>query len=192
MLVLVVVLFVVCVMVFKLLEGIYIDIFMSSVQQGGVGGICVCWGGEIIKIELGLQEICFYLLLCLFDVQVCLCFVCSDDDKQQGCFVVCCVGFYDLEVFICGCELIVIGMLYGIVLQKVGDFDYVYLCVEVDVVYLWLCCFVVVNYLLGFYDFFWGLGWGLWGLGYWGDLYWCQLCIIVVLWLVLFLLLLKQ
>jgi len=57
--------------------------------------------------------------------------------------------------------------------QKVGEYDYAYPRVEADVVYLWPKRPVIVNYPPGFYDPFWGPGfgpyWGGWGgPGYWG------------------------
>lgn len=169
-----------CATVPKPLEGTYTDISTSSAQQGGAGGTRVRWGGEIIKTEPGPQETCFYLLSRPLDAQARPRSGRSDDDKQQGRFVACRAGFYDPEVFTRGRELTVTGTLHGIVSQKVGDFDYAYPRVEADVVYLWPRRPAVVNYPPGFYDPFWGPGWGPWGPGYWGDPYWRQPRIIVV------------
>ena len=169
-----------CATVPKPLEGNYADVSTLGAQQGGAGGTHVRWGGEIIKTEPGPQETCFYLLARPLDSQARPRSV-GEDDKQQGRFVACRAGFYDPEVFTRGRELTVTGTLHGIVSRKVGDYDYAYPRVEADVVYLWPRRPRVVNYPPGFYDPFWGPGWGPWGPGYWGGYpYWRQPRVIVV------------
>jgi len=170
-----------CATVPQPLVGNYTDVSTLSAQQGGAGGTRVRWGGEIVRTEPGPQETCFYLLARPLDSQA-RPQAGNGDDQQQGRFVACHAGFYDPEVFTRGRELTVTGTLHGIVSRKVGDYDYAYPRVEADVVYLWPRRPVVVNYPPGFYDPFWGPGWGPWGPGWgWGGYpYWHQPRVIVV------------
>jgi outer membrane lipoprotein len=141
----------------------------------------VRWGGEIIKTEPGPQQTCFYLLSRPLDDQARP--KAGVEGVTQGRFVACRNGFYDPEVFTRGRELTVTGTLHGIVSQKVGDFDYAYPRVEADVVYLWPKRVAPRPYYgPGFYDPFWGPGFGrYYGPGYgWGYPYWNQPRVIIV------------
>lgn len=51
------------------------------------------------------------MILCLFNVSGCLNIILFD--VSDGCFIVCCVGFYDLVVFEFGCDVIFIGKIDG-------------------------------------------------------------------------------
>lgn len=151
-----------CATIPKPLEGTYTDVSTSSAQQGGAGGNRVRWGGEIIKTEPGPQQTCFYLLSRPLDSQARP--KTGNTGENLGRFVACRNGFYDPEVFVRGRELTVTGTLHGTVSQKVGDFDYAYPRVEADVVYLWPKRPVISAYPPGYYDPFWGPGFG----PYWG------------------------
>lgn len=165
-----------CATVPQPLQGTYTDVSTRSAQQGGAGGTKVRWGGEIIKTEPGEQETCFYLLSRQLDSQARP--KSGDSGENQGRFVACRQGFYDPEVFVRGREVTVTGTLHGTVSQKVGDYDYAYPRVEADVVYLWPKR-VAVRYPPGYYDPFWGPGFGpYWGP--WGDPFWYQPRVIVV------------
>ena len=59
-----------------------------------------------------------------------------------------------------GRELTVVGTLHGTLSQKVGDYDYTYPRVEADAVYLWPKRVPMQRYSPGFYDPFWGPGFG--------------------------------
>jgi len=162
-----------CATIPKPLEGAYTDVSPTSAQQGGAGGTRVRWGGEIIKTEPGPQQTCFYLLSRPLDNEARP--QAGNAGENQGRFIACREGFYDPEVFTRGRELTVTGTLHGTVSQKVGEFDYAYPRVEADVVYLWPKRPIYVNtpYPPGFYDPFWGPGFGPywgggWGPGYWG------------------------
>jgi outer membrane lipoprotein len=156
------------------LQGSYANVTTMAAQQGGAGGTQVRWGGEIIKTEPGPQETCFYVLSRPLDNQARP--KLGTSGQSQGRFVACHPGFYDPEVFTRGRELTVTGTLHGTVSQKVGEYEYAYPRVEANVVYLWPKRPVYVNtpYPPGFYDPFWGPGWGPWGYGgygypgYWG------------------------
>lgn len=166
-----------CATVPQPLQGTYTDLSTSSAQQGGAGGTKVRWGGEIIKTEPGPQETCFYLLSRPLDSQARP--KAGSNGDNQGRFVACRQGFYDPEVFTRGREVTVTGTLQGTVSQKVGQYDYAYPRVQANVVYLWPKRPVVVNYPPGFYDPFWGPGFGpYWGP--WGDPYWNRPRVIVV------------
>jgi outer membrane lipoprotein len=154
-----------CATIPKPLEGNFAPVTTAGAQQGGAGGTKVRWGGEIIKTEPGPQETCFYILSKTLDSQA---RPTGDKADNQGRFVACREGFYDPEVFTRGREISVTGTIHGTVSQKVGDFDYAYPRVEADVVYLWPKR-VVYNYPPGYYDPFWGPGFGpYWGGPYWG------------------------
>lgn len=158
-----------CVTIPKPLEGTYTDISTVSAQQGAADSQRVRWGGEIIKTEPGPQQTCFYLLSRPLDSQARP--RSGNNGENQGRFVACRNGFYDPEVFVRGREMTVTGTLQGTVSQKVGEFDYAYPRVEADVVYLWPKRPVHVNYPSGFYDPFWGPGFGPGYYG-WGNPYW--------------------
>jgi outer membrane lipoprotein len=153
-----------CATIPKPLEGNFAPVTTASAQQGGAGGTKVRWGGEIIKTEPGPQETCFYVLAQNLDSQA---RPTGDKNDNQGRFVACREGFYDPEVFTRGREISVTGTIHGTVSQKVGDFDYAYPRVEADVVYLWPKR-VVYNYPPGYYDPFWGPGFGPYWGGPWG------------------------
>ena len=164
-----------CATIPKPLEGNYANLSTAAAQQGGAGGTRVRWGGEIIKTEPGPQQTCFYLLSRPLDSQARP--QAGSAGDNQGRFVACRDGFYDPEVFTRGRELTVTGTLHGTLSQKVGDYDYAYPRVEADVVYLWPKRVPVVRYPPGYYDPFWGRGWGPgfygpWGYPYWGYPYW--------------------
>ena len=150
------------------LAGNYTNVTTSSAQQGGAGGTRVRWGGEIIKTEPGPQQTCFYLLSRPLDSQARP--ETGNSGENQGRFVACRNGFYDPEVFVRGREVTVTGTLHGTVSQKVGDYDYAYPRLEADVVYLWPKRVPINRYPPGFYDPFWGPGFGP-SYGF-GDPYW--------------------
>jgi outer membrane lipoprotein len=155
------------------LAGNYANVSTVSVQQGAAGGgTRVRWGGEIIKTEPGQQETCFYLLSRPLDSEA-RPERGSSGAENQGRFVACRAGFYDPEVFTRGRELTVTGTLQGTVSRKVGDYDYAYPRVQADVVYLWPKRSVYEAYPPGYYDPFWGPGFGpYWGWGGpWGGYY---------------------
>ncbi|MFC5743458.1 Slp family lipoprotein [Dyella tabacisoli] len=165
-----------CVTIPQPLQGTYTDITSTAAQQGGAGGAKVRWGGEIIKTEPGQQETCFYLLSRPLDSEARP--TSGNTAENQGRFVACRSGFYDPEVFARGREVTITGTLHGTVSQKVGEYDYAYPRVEADVVYLWPKR-VAVRYPQGYYDPFWGPGFGpYWGP--WGDPFWYQPRVIVV------------
>ena len=169
-----------CATVPKPLEGTFNDVSTANAQQGGAPGAKVRWGGEIIKTEPGPQQTCFFVLSEPLDSQARP--TGGRDGQTQGRFVACRDGFYDPEVFTRGREITVTGTVHGAVSQKVGDFDYAYPRVEADVVYLWPKQ-VAYRYPPGYYDPFWGPGfgpygyggyggWGPWGYGGYGGGYW--------------------
>ena len=163
------------------LQGTYSDVSTASAQQGGAGGAKVRWGGEIIKTEPGPQQTCFYLLSRPLDKQARP--ESGTSGATEGRFVACHDGFYDPEVFTRGRELTVTGTLHGTVTKKVGEYDYAYPRVEADMVYLWPKRPLTVRYPPGYYDPFWGPGWGpYWGPGWgpWGDPFWNRPRVIVV------------
>lgn len=166
------------------LQGTYSNVTTASAQQGGAGGTHVRWGGEIIKTEPGPQQTCFYLLSRPLDDQARP--RAGVEGENQGRFVACRNGFYDPEVFVRGRELTITGTLHGTVSQKVGEFDYAYPRVEADVVYLWPKRAMLQRYPPGFYDPFWGPGFGrgyyggYGGYGGWGNPYWNQPRVIIV------------
>jgi len=171
-----------CATVPQPLQGNYANVTTTAAQQGGAGGTQVRWGGEIIKTEPGPQQTCFYLLSRPLDQQARP--KAGTDGDSQGRFVACREGFYDPEVFTRGREMTVTGTLHGTVSQKVGEFDYAYPRVEADVVYLWPKRQLVQRayYGPGFYDPFWGPGYGprYYGYGGWGNPYWRPPHVIVV------------
>lgn len=167
-----------CVTIPQPLQGTYTDISSASAQQGGAGGERVRWGGEIIKTEPGEQETCFYLLSRPLDAQARP--KTGTSGESDGRFVACRAGFYDPEVFARSRELTVTGTLHGTVSQKVGDYTYAYPRVEADVVYLWPKRVPVVRYPPGYYDPFWGPGFGPGYYGGWGYPYWHQPRVIIV------------
>ncbi len=154
------------------LQGNYTSVSTAAAQQGGAGGTQVRWGGEIIKTEPGQQQTCFYLLARPLDSQARP--QSSSAGENEGRFVACRAGFYDPEVFVRGREVTVTGTLHGTVTEKVGDYDYAYPRVEASVVYLWPKRQRYANYPAGYYDPFWGPGFGPgyynnpWGYPYWG------------------------
>lgn len=153
------------------LQGNYANVTTLAAQQGGAGGTQVRWGGEIIKTKPGPQETCFYILARPLDHQARP--ELGNSGENMGRFVACHPGFYDPEVFTRGRELTVTGTLQGTVTHKVGDYEYAYPRVEANVIYLWPKRPVYVDspyyYPPGFYDPFWGPGWGGWGYPYyWG------------------------
>lgn len=152
-----------CASIPKPLAGDYATVTSNEARGGGAGGTQVRWGGEIIKTEPGPQQTCFYLLSRPLDRQARP--KIGNSGENLGRFVACRDGFYDPEVFVRGRELTVTGTLHGTVSQKVGDFDYAYPRVEANVVYLWPKRPVAVNYPPGYYDPFWGPGFGP---GYYG------------------------
>jgi outer membrane lipoprotein len=156
-----------CATVPKPLEGTFNEVSTSGAQQGSASGAKVRWGGEIIKTEPGPQQTCFFVLSESLDSQA---RPKGGDNQSQGRFVACRDGFYDPEVFTRGREITVTGTVHGAVSQKVGDFDYAYPRVEADVVYLWPKPIPYARYPGGFYDPFWGPGFGPYGYGYgpWG------------------------
>ena len=160
------------------LVGNYANVSTAAAQQGGAGGTHVRWGGEIIKTEPGPQQTCFYLMSRPLDAQARP--MAGSAGESQGRFVACRNGFYDPEVFTRGRELTVTGTLHGTVSQKVGEYDYAYPRVEADVVYLWPKRPVAVPYPPGFYDPFWGPGFGPSYYGGWGNPYWNQPRVIIV------------
>ena len=167
-----------CATIPKPLEGNFANLSTAAAQQGGAGGTRVRWGGEIIKTEPGPQQTCFYLLSRPLDSQARP--VAGSAGDNQGRFVACRNGFYDPEVFTRGREMTVTGTLHGTVSQKIGDYDYAYPRVVADVVYLWPKRVPVVSYPPGFYDPFWGPGWGPGFYGPWGYPYWGGPNVIVV------------
>ena len=160
-----------CATVPQPLTGTYSNITTLNAQQGGAGGSRVRWGGEIIKTEPGAQETCFYLLARPLDDEARP--TSGNSNEGQGRFVACRAGFYDPEVFSRGREMTVTGTVRGTVSQKVGDYDYAYPRVQADVVYLWPKRSVYDAYPPGYYDPFWGPGFGpYWGWGGpWGGYY---------------------
>jgi Starvation-inducible outer membrane lipoprotein len=160
------------------LTGNYANVSTASAQQGGASGTRVRWGGEIIKTEPGPQQTCFYLLSRPLDSQARP--ESGNAGENQGRFVACRTGFYDPEVFTRGRELTVTGTLHGTVSEKVGDYDYAYPRVEADVVYLWPKHRPMDAYPPGYYDPFWGPGWGPGYYGPWGGPYWGGPRVIVV------------
>ncbi|OOG55834.1 hypothetical protein B0E47_08205 [Rhodanobacter sp. B05] len=154
------------------LQGNYASVSTTGAQDGGAGGTQVRWGGEIIKTEPGPQETCFYVLSRPLDSQARP--TSGNAGENAGRFVACHTGFYDPEVFTRGRELTVTGTLHGTVSRKVGDYDYAYPRVEANVVYLWPKRQRYDAYPPGYYDPFWGPGFGPywggpWGYGgYWG------------------------
>ncbi|HUH32288.1 MAG TPA: Slp family lipoprotein [Rhodanobacter sp.] len=160
------------------LQGTYTNVSTSGAQQGGAGGEHVRWGGEIIKTEPGAQQTCFYLLSRPLDKQARP--LTGTSGESDGRFVACRAGFYDPEVFVRGRELTVTGTLHGTVSQKVGDYDYAYPRVEADIVYLWPKRVPVTRYPAGYYDPFWGAGFGPYWGGPWGYPYWNAPRVIVV------------
>ncbi|MFC5525461.1 Slp family lipoprotein [Rhodanobacter ginsengisoli] len=170
-----------CATIPKPLEGTYTDVSTTSAQQGGAGGTHVRWGGEIIRTEPGQQQTCFYILARPLDSQARP--RVGTAGETDGRFVACRAGFYDPEVFTRGRELTVTGTLHGTVTEKVGEYDYAYPRVEADVVYLWPTRPIRVDYPPGFYDPFWGPGFGpgYYGYGPWGySPYWGRPRVIVV------------
>ncbi len=174
-----------CATVPQPLQGQFNDVSTSGAQQGGAPGAKVRWGGEIIKTEPCPQQTCFFVLSEPLDNEA---RPTASKSDSQGRFVACRDGFYDPEVFTRGREITVTGTLHGAVSQKVGDFDYAYPRVEADVVYLWPKRVPVqYNYGPGFYDPFWGPGfgpgwggYGYGGYGPWGDPYWYRPRTIIV------------
>jgi outer membrane lipoprotein len=160
------------------LQGTYANVATTGAPQDGAGGARVRWGGEIIKTEPGQQQTCFYLLSRPLDSQARP--QSGTAGENQGRFVACRDGFYDPEVFTRGRELTVTGTLHGTVSQKVGEFDYAYPRVEADVVYLWPKRVAMTAYPPGYYDPFWGPGWGPGYYGPWGGPYWGAPRVIVV------------
>ncbi|MEO8746644.1 MAG: Slp family lipoprotein [Rhodanobacter sp.] len=166
------------------LQGTYVSVPLASAQQGGEGGQRVRWGGEIIQTEPGPNQTCFYLLARPLDEQARP--KLGDAGDSQGRFVACHAGFYDPEVFVRGREMTVTGTLHGIVTKKVGDFDYAYPRIEADIIYLWPKRVSMGTYPAGFYDPFWGPGFGPGYYGYggyyggWGNPYWGQPRVIIV------------
>lgn len=154
-----------CATVPQPLTGTYSNITTLNAQQGGAGGEHVRWGGEIIKTEPGAQETCFYLLARPLDDQARP--TPGNANQGQGRFVACRAGFYDPEVFSRGRELTVTGTVHGTVSQKVGDYDYAYPRIEADVVYLWPKRQYGNGYP-GYYNPYWGPGFGPWGDPFWG------------------------
>ncbi|MEO9077957.1 MAG: Slp family lipoprotein [Rhodanobacter sp.] len=159
-----------CATIPKPLEGNYASVSTASAQQGGAGGTQVRWGGEIIKTEPGPQQTCFYLLSRPLDSQARP--QSGNAGENDGRFVACRTGFYDPEVFTRGREMTVTGTLHGTVTEKVGQYDYAYPRVEANVVYLWPKQRPLsdTRYPPGFYDPFWGPGFGSYwgGYPYWG------------------------
>ncbi|APG06227.1 hypothetical protein BJI69_21505 [Luteibacter rhizovicinus DSM 16549] len=173
-----------CATVPQPLQGQFNDVSTSGAQQGGAPGAKVRWGGEIIKTEPGPQQTCFFVLSEPLDSEA---RPTASKSDSQGRFVACRDGFYDPEVFTRGREITVTGTLHGAVSQKVGDFDYAYPRVEADVVYLWPKRVPIQPYGPGFYDPFWGPGfgpgwggYGYGGYGPWGDPYWYRPRTIIV------------
>lgn len=162
------------------LQGTYTNV-SSAGAQSGANGEHVRWGGEIIKTEPGARQTCFYLLSRPLDNQARP--QMGTSGESQGRFVACRAGFYDPEVFVRGRELTVTGTLQGTVSQKVGEYDYAYPRVAADVVYLWPKRVAVTRYPPGYYDPFWGSGFGpgyYGGYGGWGNPYWNQPRVIIV------------
>ncbi len=160
-----------CATIPKPLVGNFASVSTASAQQGGAGGTQVRWGGEIIKTEPGPQQTCFYLLARPLDSQARP--KAGTAGENDGRFVACRDGFYDPEVFTRGREMTVTGTLHGTVTEKVGQYDYAYPRVEAAVVYLWPKRQRIDRgyyYPPGFYDPFWGPGFGpYWGgYPYWG------------------------
>lgn len=160
------------------LQGTYATISSASAQQGSGSGTPVRWGGEIIKTEPGPQQTCFYLLSRPLDSQARP--IMGSSGESDGRFVACRAGFYDPEVFVRGRELTVTGTLRGTVSQKVGEYDYAYPRVEANVVYLWPKRVPVTRYAPGYYDPFWGSGFGPYWGSPWGNPYWNRPRVIVV------------
>ncbi len=166
-----------CATVPQPLQGTYDIVSPTAAKQAGSSAGKVRWGGEIIQTEPGPQQTCFYLLSHPLDKQARP--ELGESGDSQGRFVACRAGFYDPEVFTRGRELTVTGTLAGTVTRKVGDFNYAYPKIDADVVYLWPKRPVVVRYPPGFYDPFWGPGFGpYWGP--WGDPFWNRPRVIVV------------
>lgn len=166
-----------CATVPQPLQGTFDTVSPGSAQRGGAAAGKVRWGGEIIKTEPGSQQTCFYLLSRPLDNQARP--ELGTSGENQGRFVACRTGFYDPEVFTRGRELTVTGTLNGTMTQKVGDFDYAYPRIDADVVYLWPKRPITVRYPPGYYDPFWGPGFGpYWGP--WRDPFWYQPRVILV------------
>lgn len=150
------------------IAGNYAPVTLAAARSGAANATPVRWGGEIIKVEPGQQQTCFFVLARPLDSQARP----ESGGQSLGRFVACKQGFYDPEVFAKGREITVTGTLDGAVQHKIGKFDYTYPRVAANNVYLWkpLPHYSAVYDPWGPWgpwgDPFWG-GWGRWGYGPW-------------------------
>lgn len=151
-----------CASVPQTIAGDYAPVSLDAARSGKAGATPVRWGGEIITTEPREQETCFFVLAQPLDSQARP----KLNAQSTGRFVACKQGFYDPEVYHQGSELTVTGTLNGTVQHKVGKFDYTYVNVTADSVYLWpaRARYVPVYGPMGsYYDPFFGGAWGSWG-----------------------------
>ena len=93
----------------------------------------VRWGGVIIGTRPDNDETCIEILSKPLDTSLRP----LNSDRSQGRFVACKPEFLDPEVFAQGREVSITGELIRLDERKVGDYDYQYPIVAMDVVYLW-------------------------------------------------------
>lgn len=104
-------------------------------QSGAENGKLVRWGGELIQAEPEAQQTCFTVLGFPLNSEGRP--VLGRQAADVGRFLACAPGFYDPTLYAAGREVTFIGTIQGIVVKKVGGFEYPYPRLSASQVYLW-------------------------------------------------------
>lgn len=155
------------------LAGTYAEISLRDVQQRGLAGQRVRWGGAIVATTPEKDETCFEILQRPLDAQARP----RHTDESDGRFIACALGFYDPAVYANGREVTIIGTLQEAQVRKIGEHEYRYPTVAAEKVYLWPQRerSPAYYYYPPWPDPFWYPAWGPWPYGpswYYGPPYW--------------------
>jgi outer membrane lipoprotein len=121
-----------CVSVPVQFEGEYPELMPDQVTPAEVRQK-IRWGGVIIDTRVEANRTCFEML----SRQLQKSMRPEHEDQSNGRFIACKDGFHDPEVFTKGRELSITGVIEGIDVGKVDEFEYRYPIVKADFIVLW-------------------------------------------------------
>lgn len=122
-----------CASVPKPLTGEYPAITPQQALANNQSGVRVRWGGEIIKVEPHPDTTCFEILAreLRSDARP------NMRDVSTGRFLACRQGFYDPAMYAKGRDVTIVGTINGSEQHAVGDYNYTYVKINADEIYLW-------------------------------------------------------
>jgi outer membrane lipoprotein len=117
----------------RLLRGEFIRTTVADAQRGGHEGEHVRWGGTIVETRPERGRTCIEIVSRRLDRRARP----QPGDESDGRFEACAPAFYDPEIYAADREVTVIGTIAGTRAGRVGEYDYSFPAVDVEVLHLW-------------------------------------------------------